>query len=439
MTGTDIDPLLKERLDRAIDPLVPGPAAEARIGKALQDSGVAVVERPRRRLAFWSPLRALMVATLTAALVAATAFGISYALRARELPRVSGPASKTPPAITPPVAPTTSTAQPIATSSPALASWIARLIPIGWVGAIALSPSAVYVIYEKSPVSGGGFDPAVAHVARIDRSSYAVRDGGLFPGAQSLAFAAGYLWVASGPSPGVSHSAENVLYRLDASSLAVQRHTSLASLGSNASGEPPSLAGSGGLLWVGYGNHVTRLDPTTSAVMHMWTIRSPAAGVSSLSMDPAGTRLYVGMVPSGVSIAELDSATGRTLATTSAYYGGDLGGPRLAATADGVWVAYATGTQGTAVGLRASDLRRIATIPGQHGNAIDAFSGSGVLWTIDVGTGELVCASPPTGATRASVSWTDGGLLVADSSGTYVGGNTRGVFVLRPSPVCHAG
>lgn len=438
MTGTDIDPLLKERLDRAIDPLVPGTAAEARIEKALQDSGVGGIERPRHRLPFWSPLRPLMVAALTVALVAATAFGISYALHARELPRVSGPASKTPPGVSPPVAPTTSTAQPIATSSPALASWIARLIPIGWVGAIALSPSAVYVIYEKSPVSGG-FNPAVAHVARIDRSSYAVRDGGLFPGAQSLAFAGGYLWVASGPGPGVSRSAENVLYRLDASSLAVQRRTSLVSLGSNGYGEPPSLAGSGGLLWVGYGNRVTRLDPTTSAVLHTWSIRSPAAGVSSLSMDPSGTRLYVGMVPTGVSIAELDSITGKTLATTSAYYGGDLGGPRLAATAGGVWVAYATGTQGTAVGLRASDLRRIATIPGQHGNAIDAFSGSGVLWTIDAGTGDLVCASPPTGATRASVNWTDGGLLVADSSGTYVGGDTRGVFVLRPSPVCHAG
>lgn len=232
---------------------------------------------------------------------------------------VSGNPHPSPTAVeSPTVAPTTSTAQPTPSPSPALAAWISRSIQTGPVGAIALAPSAIYVIYEKSQPAGS-YDPALARVAIIDRSTGALHDGGAFPGAQSLALGGSYLWVASGGSPGINPSDANVLYRVDASSLVVEQRTSLGSLVSNGNYEPPVLAANGGRLWVGYGVHVARLDPTTGVVLHTLTVGNPGAGVSSLAIDPSGRVLYVGMAGdcvTGESVAELNSTTGMRIATT---------------------------------------------------------------------------------------------------------------------------
>ena len=353
----------------------------------------------------------------------------------------TGNAHPSPTAIeSPTAAPTTSSPQPTPSPSPALAAWISRSIRTGPVGAIALAPNAIYIIYEKSQPAGS-YDPALARVAIIDRSTGELHDGGAFPGAQSLALAGGYLWVASGASPGVNRSDANVLYRVDASSLVVERRISLGRLVSNGNYEPPVLAAIGGRLWVGYGVHVARLDPTTGAVLHTSTVGNPGAGVSSLAIDPSGRVLYVGMAGdcvTGASVAEVNSTTGMRIATTSAYYGCDLGGPNLAATGDGVWVAYATGLEGAAAELRASDLEQSALIPGQHSNGIEAFTGGGVLWLTDGMAGELFCADPATGATRASVIWPLGGLVAADARGAFLGGYD-GVSFLRPDPLCRAG
>jgi hypothetical protein len=340
----------------------------------------------------------------------------------------------------PTVAPTTNTPGPTPSPSPALAAWISRSIRTGPVGAIALAPNAIYVIYEKSQPAGS-YDPALARVAIINRSTGELHDGGAFSGAQSLALAGGYLWVVSGASPGVSPTDANVLYRVDASSLVVERRTTLGRLVSNGNHEPPVLAANGGRLWVGYGVHVARLDPTTGALLHTSTVGNAGAGVSSLAIDPSGRVLYVGMAGdcvTGASVAEVNSTTGMRIATTSTYYGCDLGGPNLAATGDGVWVAYATGLEGAAAELRASDLEQVAIIPGLHSNGIEAFTGGGVLWLVDGMAGELFCADPATGATRASVSWPLGGLVAADARGAFLGGYD-GVSFLRPDPLCRAG
>jgi hypothetical protein len=351
----------------------------------------------------------------------------------------SGKPHPTPTAIESPTVAPTSTPVPTPSPSPALAAWISRSIRTGPVGAIALATSAIYIIYEKSQPAGS-YSPALARVAMINRSTGELHDGGAFPGAESLALAGGYLWVASGVSPGVNASDSNVLYRMNASSLVVQQRTSLGSLVSTGNYEPPVLAGNGSRLWVGYGVHVARLDVITGAVLHTSTVGNAGAGVSSLAIDPLGRVLYVGMAGdcvTGASVAELNSTTGIRIAMTSTYYGCDLGGPKLAATGDGVWVAYATGLEGSAAELRASDLEQAAIIPGLHSNGIEAFTGGGVLWLADGMAGELFCSDPATGAPRASVSWPLGGLVAADARGAFLGGYA-GVSFLRPDPRCQA-
>ena len=262
--------------------------------------------------------------------------------------------------------------------------------------------------------------PALAHVVRIDRNDGAIHDGGSFPGAGSLAIAGGYLWVATAPSPGVPSSEANILYRLNALTLVVEQRTSIAGLTTAGNFEPPALTAAGNVLWIGYGPHVARLSATTGATV--WGRSLGGTGsVTSLSVDPTGRLIYAGFDGDRPSIAELNATTGATVALTSAYYGFDLGGPKLAAFVGDVWVAYATGMDGTNVELGASNLiPRAGGVDGLHTNGLNVFRGNGILWMSDFG--ELFCADQATGAIRATINDVPFGTLIASE----LGGHGRG-------------
>jgi hypothetical protein len=160
--------------------------------------------------------------------------------------------------------------------------------------------------------------------------------------------------------------------------------------------------------------------------------------VSSIAIDPTGRLLYAGFDGNRPSIAELNATTGATLAETSAYFGFDLGGPRLAAIVGNVWVAYATGMDGTTVELHAANLTQAAGgVGGLHTNGIDVFRGNAILWMSDGMAGELFCADQGTGAIRVSFNWPLGGLIAADAAGTIVG-DFNGVSFLRVDPRCYS-
>ena len=436
MTENEIDPMVRDGLHSVVDSMVPGADAEARILNSVRAATRRAGSNPQTRFfRAGRPFWAIAIAILTAAVVAGSVV-VGFAVLARRpaspvhLPPVSTRATPTPSGVaSPSAAPATPSARPSA-------QWVSRFVPVGDVGAIALGPTSVYVICND-PVPEGAYSPALARVVTVNRSTGAVREGGSFPGAESLAIAGGYLWVASGPSPGVPSTDANVLYRLNELTLAVEERTSIAGLAGTGSVEAPALSSAGNLLWIGYGPHIARLSGANGATI--WSRNVGGSGsVSSVSVDPAGRLLYAGFVDSDrPSIAELNATTGATLAESSAYFGYDLGGPKLAAFIGGVWVAYATGNDGTNVLLRATNLTASAGgVDGLHTNGIDVFQGNGILWMSDGGTGDLFCSDEATGALRATFDWPLGGLIAADSAGTVVG-DFNGVSFLRTDPHCY--
>jgi hypothetical protein len=429
-----IDPDLSAGLQRALDPIVPGPAAETRILRAVRMDPLEASPLARPFHILSRPLRALLIGGLTAALVAGSIFFVAEGLRARksQAPAQSPPGSSASAAITP----TASIPTPAPTFT--AAQWIEKLVPVGGVGAIALGSETAYVITDGHQ-SPGSYSPALAHIVSINLQSGATRDGGAFPGAASLALAGDALWVASGSGPGISAPEANQLYRLNASTLAVEEQASIASLSTSDNHEPPVLVASGDLLWIGYSTHVARLNETTGAIIIAKTVGDPGAAVSSLSIDPNATRLYAGFASAGPSIAELDATSGAIIAVSTAAYGDDLGGPKLAAFVGNVWVAYPTGTAGSVVDLSATNLNPIAGgAGGIYSNSVAVFTGHGLLWLSDGMANQLICADPVTGAPRATVNWPAGGLIAADTAQTLVGGGS-GVYFLHPVPSCSTG
>jgi hypothetical protein len=433
MSENDLDPALREYVHRVVESTVPGADAEARILNSVHATALGTGSQPERRsLYFGRPLWAVAIAVLTAAVVAGSLV-VGFAVLARPArspvhpPPVSARATPTASAVPSP------SASPV---TPTSAQWVSRFVPVGDVGAIVLGPASAYVIVNPT-TQNGGYSPALAQIDRINRSNGAVDHGGTFPGAVSLALAGGYLWVATGPSPGVASTKANLLLRLNPLTLAVEQRTSIAELGGTNNLEPPDLAAAGNMLWIGYGPHVARLSAASGATI--WTRNVGGTGsVSSVSVDSIGRLLYVGFDSDRPSIAELNATTGATLAESSAYFGYDLGGPQLAAFIGDVWVAYATGNDGTNVELQASNLTPSAGgVSGLHTNGIDVFRGNGILWMSDGMAGELFCADEATGAVRASFDWPLGGLIAADSAGTVVGGYS-GVSFLRTDPRCYS-
>ena len=330
--------------------------------------------------------------------------------------------------------PIPSASQSPSPSAAPLSSWVTRHVTFGPVTTMSLDASAIFALYAPAPVSGG-IDPSKMGLARIDRATGAVATAGVFPYAKSMARVATGLWVAAGPSIGEGTAGADTkwLTLVDPVSLSVKQRVRLPALADSGS-FAPRLAGTSNLLWLAYGQSLYRLDPTTGRIL---LTESLPANTTSISIDPSGYRLYVGAVPgqgSGAVVIAWDASTGARIA--SAPTGGqELGGPQLAAAADGVWIAYATGMMGAVEHRSATDLSMLVGPQTGHTNGIRVYVGGGSLWLVDAGAGRLACADLRTGTPAASSQESSPAAVVADANGSYLG-DFDGVGFLRPDPSC---
>lgn len=321
---------------------------------------------------------------------------------------------------------------PSASATPP-SSWVTRHVPIGSVVAMSLDSSAVFALYDPGPINGRP-DPAKTMLARIDRSTAAVTTAGPFPQARQLARVAQGLWISAGADQGTAGADTQWLTLVDLLTLKVKQRIHLSGQPTPGTFSLPQLAGTSDLLWLGYGNSLYRLDPATGRVLLTQGLPGTA---TSLSIDPSGHRLYAGVVPdqaTGALVIESDASTGGRIA--SALTGGaDLGGPQLAAAADGVWIAYATGMMGALEHRADTTLSVVVGPQSGHTNGIRVFVDGGVLWLVDGGAGRLACADPRTGTIAADSQESLPAAVVADANGSYLG-DADGVGFLRPDASC---
>jgi len=323
---------------------------------------------------------------------------------------------------------------PSATATPT-SSWVRRKVSIGPVTAMALDSSAVFALYAPTPVNGG-IDPSKMALARIDRATGAVATSGIFPYAKTVARVPAGLWVAAGPGFGEGTVAADTkwLSLVDPVALSVKQRVHLPAQADSGSNAGPQLAGASNLLWLGYAHSLYRLDPISGRTL--LTVSVPGT-VTSISLDPSGHRLYAGVeVPPSQNsedlIVEWDALTGTRLA--SALAGGlGLGGPRVAAAADGVWISYATGMMGSVGHLSATGLALLSSPKYPNTNGIHVFVSGGTLWLVD--GPQVACADPLTGVMAASSQESSTEAVVADANGSYLGA-FDGVGFLRPDPSC---
>jgi hypothetical protein len=327
--------------------------------------------------------------------------------------------------------PTVSASPSTAPSPSASSTWVTR-VPLGQVTAMTTDASAVFALYLPTPVSGAG-NATQARVARIDRTRGVAATAGPFPGATQIARANGGLWVAGtdGGTPWLT--------LLDPQTLAVKHRTELPATVEPQTNPSAQLAGAADLLWIAYGRGLYRLEPSTGDTVLTRTLSGTA---TSISIDPSATRLYVGLdasaQPNGrAMIVEWDASTGTQLAST-ATGGAGLGGPQVAGSTDGVWVAYATGTMGAVEHRSASGLTLMAD-SGQprpsHSNGIRVYVEGTSVWFVDRGAQEVVCGDAHSGAQGAVSQQTLPEVVVGDAAGTYLG-DAAGVAPLRRDASC---
>jgi len=346
--------------------------------------------------------------------------------------------------ITPFPIPSASQSPSPSVSATPLSSWITRRVPIGPVVAMSLDSAAIFALYAPAPTSGG-IDPSKIGLARIDRTTGAVTTTGGFPYAKTMARVTAGLWVAAGPGIGDGTVAADTrwLTLVDPVTLSIKQRVHLPAQADPGTFAAPQLAGASNLLWLGYGHSLYRLDPTTGRIVLTESLPGTA---TSISIDPSGHWpdpsshwLYVGVevTPSQNSqdlVVEWDALTGTRLA--SAPTGGlGLGGPHVAAAADGVWISYATGMMGAVEHRSATDLSMLVGPQTGHTNGIRVYVGGGALWFVDAGAGRLACADLRTGTPAASSQESSPAAVVADGNGSYLG-DFDGVGFLRPDPSC---
>jgi hypothetical protein len=324
----------------------------------------------------------------------------------------------------------------IATAATPPSPWVRGVLPLGSVDAVAVDGDAVYAVVERLTL--GVWDPDRAMVARLDRATGRVTMAGPFPAADSLALAGGLLWVGAGVHPGVSNPGRQALYGLDPASLQVEHEVAL---------QPPAdldqfsarLAGTDGLLWLGWGHDLLGVDPTAGTLLRSLP-QDGGGGIDDVALDPARAHLYVSTrLPSGdalVSVHDPASGAGRASATEHS-----TAGARLAADSDGVWITHPTGLSSELSHRRAADLRALAAplavtsggLP--SGNTLRAFVVDGLLWLADAQRATLSCADPHSGAVRATAGVARPHELTGDSSGLYLG-DTDGVVLIGLDPRC---
>ncbi len=389
---------------------------------------------PGQRSRRW--LQPVLASVALAVVVLSAGFAIKVARDRAQVRVATSPSVSASPSPTP-------TATPSATPSPSPAvNWVTQRFPLGAVSTLLLDPSGVFALYAPTPVSGAA-DPTKTKIARVDRSSGAVVTGDTFPNATGIASVTAGVWIAAGPALAPA-STTQVLTLVDPATLKVQRQLPLPGQPGSETPAGPQLTGSADLLWLGYGNRVYRLDPNTGSTLLSQSLPGMA---TSISLDPSAQRIYVGIeVPSSSTgqdrVVELDASTGASVA--SAETGGrSLGGPHVAASTDGVWVSYATGTMGAVEHRSIANLSVLPIAPQPNGsgntirgsNGIHVIVGGGALWLVDRMAQQVTCADLTTGAQRASSQQSLVVTLVADSAGAYLGDNT-GVAALQPPATC---
>ncbi|HVS42557.1 MAG TPA: hypothetical protein VMU20_09825 [Candidatus Dormibacteraeota bacterium] len=314
--------------------------------------------------------------------------------------------------------------------------WVESALPLGSVDAIAADRDAVYAVVERLQL--GMWDLDRAMVARVDRATGQVTTAGPFPAADSLALAGGRLWVGAGVHPGIVNPGHQALYGLDPATLQVEQELSLLPA-PDVSGFSARLAGTGELLWLGWGGDLIRIDPRSGAVLSRL---DPEGGrVDDVALSSGGDRLYVSTrLPSEDAFVSVrDPHTGATHATATEH---STAGSRLAVDADGVWITLRTGLSSALSHRRATDLAPLGpTAPAlggdgrAAGNTLRAFVAGGVLWLADSQRSTLSCADPRSGAVRGGAEIGRAQELTGDAGGIYLG-TTDGVLVIGVDPRC---
>lgn len=327
---------------------------------------------------------------------------------------------------TPSVIPSASAAPtaPSATPSPIpLSSWITRRVPIAgqvyYEQAIALDSSAIFALY--TPTSNDPHDNSQTTLARIDRTTGKLVTNGPFPGGFRLLRVPTGVWVVGGMNGGPAVD-KYWMDLVDPVTLQVKSRVWVPGRPGPTAFGLPDLTGASNIMWLGYGQQLFRLDPGTGKVMATVTL---AGTVSSVSLDPSAKRLYLGVVPAAsqayqeAQVLELDGTTGSRIASATTG-GAGLGGPQVVASADSVWISYATGMMGQ---VEHRDAANLALLPNPsqvgHTNGIGIVVGGGSVWYLDGMAERVACADPRTGAIASTANLTFPAALVADANGTY--------------------
>ena len=185
-------------------------------------------------------------------------------------------------------------------------------------------------------------------------------------------------------------------------------------------------AGPDGKLYVAAGDTVATVDPAARQVTHR--IYLTAGRASSVAVSPDGSKLYVGVAPSGsFRLLVYDLATGEPGVLVP-----DVGrrAGNLLATDGGVWGTTGTGMSEWVWFAPGGDLTRSFRVSQGAGGglaSLPVYSG-GVVWV--GGTHELVCASPATGhaLARTSIPTDHGAVEYFDSPTVLSSGHAYALY-----------
>jgi hypothetical protein len=292
------------------------------------------------------------------------------------------------------VAPMSGSASPTAPSqSPASAGAPLRVAGGMW-GAELINRQS----FSQGSLTGSGdslYAAGDGSLARIDPATGAVLQTTPYsPPVFSRPVVAGNtVWVVWSYSGG-----EIVLRGYDARTLAQVASVPVPAIGGVSSQAAGVLAaGPDGKLYVAAGDTVATVDPAAGRVTHRTFLTAGRA--TSVAVSPDGSKLYIGVAPSGsFQLLIYDLAAG--IQDSSSHMPAGSAG-NLVATAGGVWGTTGTGMSEWVWFAPGGDLGRsfrVSQGAGAGFSSVPVYSG-GVVWI--GGTHELVCASPATGRALA--------------------------------------
>jgi hypothetical protein len=259
----------------------------------------------------------------------------------------------------------------------------------------AIAPSSDGAVYISVSTAGG-----LRIVERWDPASGTVVRSGAIPGTQ-LVVSRGAVWASGGVPPSWDTPSAPALYRLDPASLAVMQTVDLPSAPAEFSVAPD------GSLWVGVHGGIIIVDGSTGTMQRTFEV----PGTPKLfAFDPSDAHAYVSTdAPAGRDsdlLIELDTATGRVVASGSAGIRELLGPTSMAATDQGVWVTEPTGMMASAAFLAEGTLRRSDDDSNGGSNGITVTIAGGAVWLTDL---RVSCLDPATGRRRAQFDLSTGG------------------------------